>query len=74
MVDDIRAVITAALPESRRGANVHSAAELLALAISYRYSTARHAGDGLAVAPPLSMHREIDFLAQALLLGAGTGG
>jgi AcrR family transcriptional regulator len=74
MVGEIRAVIGAALPESRRGANVHSAAELLALAISYRHSTARHAGEGLAVPPPLPMHREIDFLAEALVLGTGTAG
>jgi AcrR family transcriptional regulator len=74
MVDEIRAVMRAALPESRRRANVHSAAELLALAISYRHSTARHAGEGLALAPVLSMHREIDFLAEALVLGAGMTG
>jgi hypothetical protein len=74
MVGEIRAVIGAALPESRCGVNVHSAAELLALAVSYRHSTARHAGEGLALKPPLSMHREIDFLAEALVLGAGTAG
>lgn len=67
MVDEIRTVIRAALPESRHEANVHSAAELLALAISYRHSTARHAGEDLALAPQLSMHREIDFLAEALV-------
>ncbi len=72
MVEEIRTVMRAALPESRRGADVHSAAELLALAVSYRHSTARHAGDGLAVEPPLSMHRELDFLAEALVPGAGT--
>ncbi len=72
MVDEIRAVIRAALPESRHGAaDVHSAAELLALAVSYRHSTARHAGDGLVLEPPLSMHRELRFLAEALVLGAG---
>lgn len=71
MVDEIRTVISAALPESRRGGNVHGAAELLALAVSYRHSTARHAGQQLASAPALSMHRELDFLADALVLGAG---
>jgi len=71
MVGEIRAVMRAALPESLRGADVHSAAELLALAVSYRHSTARHADDG---PPPVAMHRELDFLAQALLLGAGTAG
>ncbi|MGH3697176.1 MAG: TetR/AcrR family transcriptional regulator [Pseudonocardiaceae bacterium] len=79
MVSEIRAVMRAALPEARPGtdvhsADVHSAAELLALAVSYRHSTARHAGDGLAVEPLLSMHRELDFLAHALVLGAGSTG
>ncbi len=88
MVDEIRAVMRAALPESRHGAtvhsadvhsadvlhsaDVHSAAELLALAVSYRHSMARHAGDGLAIEPPLSMHRELDFLAEALAPGTDT--
>src|SRR5262249_54535627 len=72
MVGEIRTVMHAALPEPCRGADVDSAAELLALAVSYRHSTARHSGDGLALDPPLSMHRELDFLAQALVLGAGT--
>jgi AcrR family transcriptional regulator len=71
MVGEIRAVMRAALPESRRGADVHSAAELLALAVSYRHSTARHAGAG----PPLvAMHRELRFIADALVLGAGAPG
>ncbi len=74
MVGEIRTVMQAALPESRRGADVASAAELLALAVSYRHSTARHAGDGLALEPAPSMNRELDFLAQALALGAGTSG
>jgi AcrR family transcriptional regulator len=71
MVDEIRAVMRSALPESRRGADVRSAAELLALAISYRHSTARHAGEGPGLLPPVAMHRELDFLADALVLGAG---
>ncbi|MFN2494463.1 MAG: TetR/AcrR family transcriptional regulator [Pseudonocardiaceae bacterium] len=69
MVGEIRAVLLAALPGSRRGTDVDSASELLALAVSYRHSTARHAEDG----PPLvAMHRELDFLANALILGAGS--
>jgi AcrR family transcriptional regulator len=71
MVDEIRAVMRAALPESHRGADVRSAAELLALAISYRHSTARHAGTGPTLQPLVAMHRELDFLAEALVLGAG---
>lgn len=70
MVDEIRTVMRSALPESRRGADVRSAAELLALAVSYRHSTARHAGEGPEL-QPTAMHRELDFLADALLLGAG---
>ena len=75
MVGEIRAVMHAALPESRRCADVHSAAELLALAVSYRHSTARHTRDSsgdLAPRLPLSIHRELDFLAEALILGAGS--
>ncbi len=71
MVDEIRAVMRAALPESRCGADVRSAAELLALAVSYRHSTARHAGEGPELQPLAAMHRELDFLADALVLGAG---
>lgn len=67
MVGEIRAVMRAALPDSRRGADVRSAAELLALAVSYRHSTARHIGNGPL---PVAMHRELDFLAEALLRGA----
>ncbi|MGH3937113.1 MAG: TetR/AcrR family transcriptional regulator, partial [Pseudonocardiaceae bacterium] len=67
----IRAVMRAALPESPRSADVHSAAELLALAVSYRHSTARHGEDGPL---PVAMHRELDFLAEALVLGAGFAG
>lgn len=72
MVAEIREVMRAALDASRRGADVASAAELLALAVSYRHSTARHAGDGPDLEPLLTMRRELDFLADALVLGAGT--
>lgn len=68
MVGEIRAVIRAALPEPRRRSDVHSAAELLALAVSYRHATARHTEEGPL---PVAMHRELDFLAEALERGAG---
>ncbi|HEY2765228.1 MAG TPA: helix-turn-helix domain-containing protein [Pseudonocardiaceae bacterium] len=74
MVGEIRAVMLAALPESRRGADVHSAAELLALAVSYRHSTARHAGAGPELERLVAMHRELDFIADALVLGARATG
>ncbi len=55
----IRAVIVAALPDRCSGADVDSAAHLLALAVSYRHSVARHDGT-------VDIHRELDFLAAAL--------
>ncbi|HEX2297588.1 MAG TPA: TetR/AcrR family transcriptional regulator, partial [Pseudonocardiaceae bacterium] len=70
MVGEIREVMAAALPESGRRADVRSAAELLALAVSYRHATARHAGEGPELEPLVTMHRELDFLADALLRGA----
>lgn len=63
VVGQIRAVITAArgaLSPEADPADTEAAAELLALAVSYRHSTARH-DDG---APPID--REIDFVAAAL--------
>lgn len=71
MVGEIRAVITAALPCPDVDADVGSAAELLALAVSYRHSTARHACEEAGRDTPAGMARELDFLADALLLGAG---
>lgn len=71
MVAEIRAVIGAALPRPHGDADVGSAAELLALAVSYRHSTARHAGCGAEQEAPAGMERELDFIADALLLGAG---
>jgi AcrR family transcriptional regulator len=71
MVHEIRAVMRAALPEPLRGADVHGAAELLALAVSYRHSMARHIGDR---PEPLGMHRELDFLAEALIHRPGAPG
>jgi AcrR family transcriptional regulator len=67
IVLQIRAVIVAALcPGGAAGvsADVDSAAELLALAVSYRHSVARH-GD----TPHID--REVTFVADALTLGAG---
>jgi len=65
LVDQIRAVIVAAGPGGATGADVDSAAQLLASAISYRHSIARHVVDGQAV-----MRRELHFLARALAAGA----
>ncbi len=73
MVSEIRAVIGAGLPPDAAGADLASAAELLALAVSYRHSTARHTTDETGTESPVGMPRELDFLAQALLLGAGRG-
>jgi AcrR family transcriptional regulator len=66
MVDQIRAVLAAARPHDCAAADVDSAAHLLASALSYRHSVARHADDGQA-----TMHRELRFLADALAAGAG---
>lgn len=84
MVAEIRVVIGAALPrpddDETSGApdvadtpDVASAAELLALAVSYRHSTARHATEETGTESPVGMQHELDFLAHALLLGAGQG-
>lgn len=59
LVDQIRDVIAAALP--RCDADVDSAAHLLASAVSYRHSVARHVDDGAA-----AIRRELVFLAHAL--------
>ena len=61
VVGQIKAVINAARGALAPEADTESAAELLALAVSYRHSTARHDDDG---ATPID--REIDFLAAAL--------
>lgn len=65
LVEQIRAVIAAALPGGCADADVDSAAHLLASAVSYRHSVARHAEDGQQ-----TMHRELRFLADALAAGA----
>ena len=58
IVGQIRAVIAAALPAGGHP-DIDSAAHLLALAVSYRHSTARHAESA-------SLRRELDFIAAAL--------
>lgn len=63
MIAQVRAVIVAAAGEHRLpAADVDSAAALLALAISYRHSVARHAEDS----SPEEMRRELNFIAGAL--------
>lgn len=59
LVEQIRDIIRASLPAC--GADVDSAAQLLASAVSYRHSVARHVDDGA-----VAMHRELRFLATAL--------
>ncbi|GAA1174309.1 TetR/AcrR family transcriptional regulator [Pseudonocardia alaniniphila] len=66
LVEQVRAVIAAARPDDCVAADVDSAAHLLASAVSYRHSVARHAEDGRA-----TMRRELRFLADALAAGAG---
>lgn len=61
IVAQIRSVMVAAVPGCTAVADVDSAAFLLASALSYRHSVARHEDDG-----PLGMRRELDFLAGAL--------
>lgn len=68
MVGQIREVVAAARPDDGPRADVDCAAQLLASAISYRHSVARHAEDGQE-----TMHRELRFLADALAAGAGAG-
>jgi len=69
VVEQIRGVIIAASGGRARGADVDSAAALLAQALSYRHSTARHADDD----EPGEMERETAFIAEALELRAGRG-
>jgi len=73
LMHQVRTVITAAMGTNGRESDVDSAAALLALAVSYRHSVARHAvawmddsGD-----QPDQMERELVFIADALNLGAG---
>ncbi len=66
MVELIRLVVAAARPRGCPDADVDCAAQLLASAVSYRHSVARHAQDA-----QMAMHRELRFLADALAAGAG---
>jgi AcrR family transcriptional regulator len=60
VVDQVRAVIQAASTGALSLADVNTASGLLALAVSYRHSIARHADTDEA------MDREVDIIAQAL--------
>lgn len=69
VVDQIRGVITAASTGSLPAAMVDTASGLLALAVSYRHSVARHGESEDGIANPASaetMDREVDFIAGAL--------
>lgn len=67
VVDQVRAVIVAADPGEMAATDVDAAAGLLALAVSYRHSVARHAG-GIGADEPrgAAMDREVAFIAGAL--------
>ena len=67
LVVGIREVMVAALPGCAATADVDSAARLLASALSYRHSVARHGTDE----PGDEFRREARFLAEALAAGAG---
>jgi AcrR family transcriptional regulator len=62
LVRQVRAVIIAAAGGRLEEADVDSASGLLARAVSYRHSVARHAADE----PPGEMERELAFIAAAL--------
>ena len=65
----IRKVIMAAGSAVQCKADVDSAAELLALAVSYQHSVARHESE--PDPSRVTMERELAFIADALALGAG---
>lgn len=65
VVDQVRAVIQAASMGALPLADVNTASGLLALAVSYRHSVARH-GETDDVASAESIDREVDFIATAL--------
>lgn len=70
LVGLIRKVIMAAGSEVQCRADVDSAAELLALAVSYQHSVARHEAE--PDPSRVTMERELAFIADALALGAGS--
>jgi AcrR family transcriptional regulator len=65
VVDQVRAVIQAASMGALPLADVDTASGLLALAVSYRHSVARH-GETDDVASAQTIDREVDFIATAL--------
>lgn len=69
LVGEVKAVIIAASEGGLAVVDVDSAAGLLALAVSYRHSVARHAGDD----PPDLMERELTFIAEALMARPAPG-
>ncbi|WP_116045667.1 TetR/AcrR family transcriptional regulator [Amycolatopsis palatopharyngis] len=67
LVSQVRAVILAAGMGGLAVADIDSASGLLALAVSYRHSVARHSADE----GPDEMERELEFIASALTARAG---
>lgn len=66
IADHAQRVISAALPHDSARTDVRSAAALLARAVSYRHSVARHSEQSG------EMDRELMFIADALATGAGS--
>jgi AcrR family transcriptional regulator len=66
VVDQVRAVIQAASTGALPLADIDTAAGLLALAVSYRHSVARH-GESDDVSGAETIDREVDFIAGALV-------
>jgi AcrR family transcriptional regulator len=66
VVDQVRAVIQAASTGGLPLVDIDTAAGLLALAVSYRHSVARH-GESDDVSGAESIDREVDFIAGALV-------
>ncbi len=69
VVDQVRVVIKAASTGNLPLADIDTAAGLLALAVSYRHSVARH-GDTDDVASADTIDREVDFIARVLTRSA----
>lgn len=72
LVHQVRSVIRAALPNRPNPADIDSAAELIALTINFRHATARHSDDWQDEGSG-PMDRKVEFIADALALGAGAG-
>lgn len=66
MVAQIRDVIAAASPQRIAGDRIAAAAELLAHALSFRHSMARHGG-GAGNGKDVTMDAEVRFVAEALV-------